>query len=257
MKNISLGLVILPLLIISCTIERIDNDDSIGTLDSKVSAKKSEKSAGVGQNLIPENPANVYDYAGKLHNELLDVYLAGNYQYSTILQISEQVQAIAAVNEDVALLNSATNVSALNSAASIPANLEEIQGIIDNPAGKLDNLLVNSSMTDAAKISLYSFMNATVLWENEDYEIIYQSIISYESAVMDNTEFSDEDKRVILTTSSIARYSIYYEKKRKDEDWDSNVGNRVGAVSGALDNSFVAIIRSLIAGIMINNLVAD
>lgn len=248
MKNISLGLVILPLLIISCTTERIDNDDSIGTLDSKVSAKKSEKSAGVGQNLIPENPANVYDYAGKLHNELLDVYLAGNYQYSTILQISEQVQAIAAENEDVVLLNSAT---------SILANLEEIQEIIDNPEGKLDNLLANSSMTDAAKISLYSFMNATLLWENEDYEIIYQSIISYESAVMDSTEFNDEDKRVILTTSSIARYSIYYEKKRKDEDWDSNVGNRVGAVSGALDNSFIAIIRSLITEIVINNLVTD
>ena len=248
MKNISLGLVILPLLIISCTTERIDNDESIGTLDSKVSAKKSEKSAGVGQNLIPENPANVYDYAGKLHNELLDVYLAGNYQYSTILQISEQVQAIAAENEDVALLNSAT---------SILANLEEIQEIIDNPEGKLDNLLANSSMTDAAKISLYSFMNATLLWENEDYEIIYQSIISYESAVMDSTEFNDEDKRVILTTSSIARYSIYYEKKRKDEDWDSNVGNRVGAVSGALDNSFIAIIRSLITEIVINNLVTD
>jgi hypothetical protein len=248
MKNISLGLVILPLLIISCTTERIDNDDSIGTLDSKVSAKKSEKSAGVGQNLIPENPANVYDYAGKLHNELLDVYLAGNYQYSTILQISEQVQAIAAVNEDVALLSSATSVS---------ASLEERQEIIDNPASKLDNLLANSSMTDAAKISLYSFMNATLLWENEDYEIIYQSIISYESAVMDSTEFNDEDKRVILTTSSIARYSIYYEKKRKDEDWDSNVGNRVGAVSGALDNSFIAIIRSLITEIVINNLVTD
>ena len=246
MKNISLGLVILPLLIISCTTDTLDTAD---TLDSKISSKKSEKAARLVQNLTPENPANVYDYAGKLHNDILEAYLAGNYQYSTIVQISEQVQAIAAANSDVALLNLERN---------LPDNLEEIQEIINNPDAKLDEAITNSSMTSAAKISLSSFMNAALLWGNEEYGAIYQSIISYESAVMTNTNFSDEDKRIILTTSSIARYSIYYDKKPPyDEDWETSVGNRVGAVSGAVDNSLTAISRSLITGIMLSNLVTD
>ena len=246
MKNISLGLVILPLLIISCTTDTIDTAD---TVDSKVSGKKSEKGARLVQILSPENPENVYDYVGKLHNDLLETYLAGNYQYSTNTQISEQLEAIVAMNSDVALLNLETSVA---------VNLEEIQAIVNNPEAKLDDAIANSSMTTAAKISLSSFMSAALLWKNEEYAAIYQSIISYESAVISNTEFSVEDKRIILTTSSIARYSIYYDKKPPyDEDWETSVGNRVGAVSGAVDNSLTAISRSLIVRIMISNLVAD
>lgn len=246
MKNISLGLVILPLLIISCTTDAIDTAD---TIDSKISGKKSEKGAPLIQSLSPENAENVYDYAGKLHNDLLETYLAGNYQYSTNTQISEQLEAIVAMNSDVALLNLETSVA---------VNLEEIQAIVNNPEAKLDDAIANSSMTTAAKISLSSFMSAALLWKNEEYAAIYQSIISYESAVISNTEFSVEDKRIILTTSSIARYSIYYDKKPpNDEDWETSVGNRVGAVSGAVDNSLTAISRSLKVRIMISNLVAD
>ncbi|MFV5692900.1 hypothetical protein ACM55K_12810 [Flavobacterium sp. LT1R49] len=251
MKNISLCLLILSLLIISCTSDTIDTADSNadnGT-DSKVNSKESEKSARLVENLTPENPANVYDLAGKLHNDLLETYLAGNYQYSTIAQISEQVEAIAAANSDVAHLNLERN---------LPANVEEIQEIINNPEAKLDEAIANSSMTTAAKSCLSGFMNAALLWENEAYGVIYQSIISYESSVMTNSNFSDEDKRIILTTSSIVRYSLYYDTKPPyDEDWESNVGNRVGGVSGAIDNSYTAISRSLITGIMINNLAAD
>lgn len=245
MKNISLGLVILQLLIVSCTTDNIDGTYSI---DKKVSGKKSEKSARLVQNLSPENPANVYDLAGKLHNEILDIYLAGNYQHNTVTQISQQVEAIAAVNNDLVLLNLETN---------LPINLEEIQEIVNNPQAKLDETIANSSMTNAAKESLSSFLNAALFWENDEYGEIYDSIISYESSVITNTQLTDEDKRIILTTSSIARFSLYYAKERKDKDWEGSVGNRAGAFSGAINNSFTAVSRSLVTGIMINNLVAD
>ncbi|RTY78832.1 hypothetical protein EKL97_13635 [Flavobacterium sp. LS1P28] len=243
MKNISLGLVILSLLIVSCTTESIDNTESI---NGKVSSKKSEKSVRLVQNLTPENPANIYDLAGKLHNDILDVYLTGNYQYNTIAQISQQVEAIAAENNDLVLLTVGTN---------LPNNLDVIQEIVDNPHAKLEEAIANSTMTNVAKGSLSSFMNDVVLWKNDEYGAIYQSIISYESSVMTNPQFNNEDKRIILTTSSIVRYSLYYSKGRKDEDWDSSVGNRVGGLSGAINNSSIAITRSLVTGIMINNLV--
>ncbi|TRX30651.1 hypothetical protein FNW52_19815 [Flavobacterium sp. ZT3R18] len=245
MKNISLGLVILPLLILSCTTDTIENTESI---NGKVSNKKSEKLTCLVQNLTPENPVNIYDIAGKLHNDILDVYLAGNYQYNTIAQISQQIEAIAAENNDLMLLNLGTN---------LPINLDVIQEIVNNPQTKLDEAIANSTMTNVAKSSLSSFMDDVLLWESNPYEEIYQSIVAYESSVIANAEFNDEDKRIILTTSSIVRYSLYYVKERKDEDWDSSIGNRVGGLSGAIDNSSSAVKYSLVTGIMINNLVTD
>lgn len=245
MKNISLGLVILTLLIFSCTTDSIDNTENI---NGKVSSKKSEKLARLVQKLTPENPANIYDLAGKLHNHILDIYLVGNYQYNTIAQISQQSEAIAAEDNDLMLLNLGINP---------PINLEVIQEIVNNPQAKLDEAIANSTMTNVAKGSLASFMNYVLLWENNEYGAIYQSIISYESSVMTNPQFNNEDKRIILTTSSIVRYSLYYAKERKDEDWDSSVGNRVGGLSGAINNSSIAITRSLVTGIMINNLVLE
>lgn len=195
MKNISFPLVILSLLIVSCSTDTIDTVESI---NNKVSNRKSEKTARLAQDLTPENPANIYDYAGKLHNDILDVYLAGNYQYTTIAQISQQIEIIAAANNDLMLLNSGTN---------LPIDLDLVQEIVNNPQVKLDQAIVNSSMTSAAKDSLSSFMSNVILWENQSYQEIYESIISYESAVIANPVFNNEDKRIILTTSSIVRYS--------------------------------------------------
>ena len=243
MKNISLYLMILSLLIISCSADPIDTASSI---NNKESSKKSEKTARMTESLPPANSENVYDYAGKFHNKLLEAYLAGNYQDSTMVQISEQVLAIAASNSDLALLDLEMN---------IPANLEEMEAIVHSPETMLNETIANSSMTTAAKNSLSSFMDAVLLWENEEYEVIYQSIISYESVVLTNPQFSSEDKRIILTSSAITRYSLYYNTQPPyDEDWETSVGNRVGGVSGAIENPFTAITNALITGIITNNI---
>jgi hypothetical protein len=242
MKKFSKSLVVLTLLITSCTTDTIETVEST---DSNVSINKTKRTARLESNLTPENPANVYDSAGKLHNDILDIYLAGNYQYTTIAEINQQIEAITAANSNLILLNSQTNQ---------PANLVEMQEIIDSPQAKLDEVISNSTMTNAAKISLSNFMNDVLLWKNNPYEDTYQLIVSYESSVIANTQFTCEDKRIILTTSSITRYSIYYEEERKDKDWGASVGNRVGGISGAIDNSSTAVNSSLVIGIMINNL---
>lgn len=245
MKNISLRLVILPFLIVSCTHDTID---TLASIDSKISNKKLEKTARLVQNLTPENPANIYDLAGKLHNDILDIYLAGNYQHNTIAQISQQIEVIVAENN---------NSTLLNLEIALPTNLDVIQEIINNPQTKLDQTIANSTMTTAAKDSLSRFMADVLLWENHSYEEIYASVLSYESAVIANPTFNNEDKRIILTTSSIVRYSIYYSSIDKDKDWDISIGHRVAGLSGAIDNSSVAIIRSLVTGIMIHNLLTE
>jgi hypothetical protein len=246
MKNIPFLLMILSPLIVSCTADPIVTAENI---ENTISIEESkQKTARLMQDLTPENPANIYDFAGKLHNDILDVYLAGNYEYTTIVQISQQVEIIAAANNDLMLLDTGI---------VLPTNLDLIQEIINNPQAKLDQAIVNSPMTNAAKNSLSDFMNNLLLWENQPYEEIYESIISYESDVISNTTFNNEDKRIILTTSSIIRYSIYYDIVDKDKDWDTSTGHRVAGLSGAIDNSSLAIKRSLVTGIMIHNLILE
>lgn len=206
MKNLSLWLLIVPLLIVSCTADTIDSADSI----TNKSGGKSEESARLVHNLTPENPANAYDIAGKLNNDILDVYLASNDNYDTTAAISQQFEAIT-----------------------------------------------SSSMTYEAKLSLSSFMSAVLLWENAEYEQIHQAIISYESSVMAHSQFNIADKRIILTTSSMVRYSLFYVKERKDKDWESIVGNRVGGGSDVVDKLATAAKMALITRILQKNLAAD
>ncbi|MBU0941519.1 MAG: hypothetical protein KKD36_08815 [Bacteroidetes bacterium] len=244
MKNTSLWLVILPLLIVSCTNDSINDTERI---ENKVANKKSGKLNRTMQNLSPENSANEYDIAGKLHNDILEIYLTDNYQYTTIAEVNQRIKSIVAAN---------TSLSALNLDANSAVDLEEINEIITNPQSKLQGTIANSSLTTIAKLSLSNFMNTVTTLENEEYESIYQTIVSYESYVITDPQFTSEDKRIILTTSSLVRYSLYFAKERKDKDWDSSVGNRAGAIVGALENSSTAVTRSLVTGILTNNLIA-
>lgn len=91
MKNLLLLLVILVSTLISCTNESIDNTE---ILDDVLIENESKKTTKLLQNLSPENPANEFDIAGKIHNDILDVYLSGNYTFNTIPQISQKVDSI-------------------------------------------------------------------------------------------------------------------------------------------------------------------
>ena len=238
MKNSLLRSAVLTLLMVSCTADPIVEIESIDSAGSP--EKPKQKTARLMQNLSPENPANIYDFAGKIHNEILDVYLAGNYQNNTIPQISQQIELIAAQNN---------NLAPSDVGANMPVNPVLIQEVISDPQDKLNQTILDSAMSASAKSSLSSFMNNTLLWENHSYGEIYGDIIAYESTVIGNALFTSEDKRIILTASSIIRYSAYFDLERKDKDWDNSAGHRVGAVSGAVDNSFAAIFRSLVTGI--------
>ncbi|TDP00303.1 hypothetical protein [Flavobacterium sp. 245] len=241
MKNLLVMLVIIVSLLVSCTNENIDENTTL--VENSLSKKKSNHSGKMIQTTSPENPDNPYDIAGKIHNDILDSYLTASYPFTTMIQISHTVDSISALNNDF------TNLQ-----ATLPLNFGEIQETVDSPQLKLEQAIANSGMTNAAKICLADFMASIVLWETGEYEVIHPSIISFETSVINNTQFTNEDKRIILTTSSIARYSIYYAKEIKDKDWETSVGNRVGALQGAIANSSTAVNRSVLTGIIIQNL---
>ena len=239
MKSISFSLIILVLLTFSCTSDTVNSEEIItrGTAE-----KKLKKAQSLEETLTAENPSNIYDLAGKLHNEILDVYLNENYQYYRIPLISQQICAIVNANTEFSFLNLDDQ----------PACLEKCQDIANDPQMKFDESIANSSLSNLAKVSFSDFMETLLFLEGANYETVHQFIVSYESGVMADAQFSDEDKRIILTTASITRYSLYYEGRRKDKDWESSVGNRAGAFMGAIDNLDSAVGRSLVIGIMAN-----
>lgn len=233
MKNFLISM--MAVLALSCT-NNYAREDSISTFKKKDAASK--KNAG----LNPENTANAYDIAGKIHNEILDAYLSGNFSDHTINGVSSKIDSISFLNSDLQNLPS-----------HYPVNFQEIQGIVNSPEVQLEQIIANAPMSTASKNCLSELMSLAALWQNNDYDVIHQSIISFEAAVTNNQQFTAEEKRIILTSSAITRYSLYYASKRKDKDWETSVGNRVGAVQGALSNSATAVTRSLLAGILSGN----
>ncbi|MCV9926299.1 hypothetical protein OIU83_01440 [Flavobacterium sp. LS1R49] len=236
MKTISLWLVILPSLLISCTNEQIittgvENISKKTALNSKSSILRD-----------PANPANPYDAAGKAHNAILEIYeTLDTSTDTTILRISQRVNEIALQNKELATLNMGNDTSLISP--------KEIEEILRNPMVKFDQSLSKSAMTNSAKLCLSDFIDSLLLLEKEDYELIYQTIVLFEASVINNKKFTALDKKIILSATSIARYLIQVKKKRKDPDWKTSTGNLIGGVIGAIDNSFKAVTASVIIGV--------
>ena len=196
----------------------------------------------------PKNNTNPYDTIGRIQNQVLDIYLSANHNHSTIEQINGEIELIT---------NNYGNTSIGNSTQAPFSIGLQINNIVNAPQSSLNTIIANSHLTNQAKTNLSGFINSLLFLKNEEYEDIYEFIITYESSIVGNMVFNNEDKRIILTISSLARYSFYYEKKRKDKDWETSVGNIVASVSGALENSLTAVSMALVTGISQNTIVTE
>lgn len=197
---------------------------------------------------IPQNYINPYDTIGKLQNYILDIYLSTNHNHNTIEEINGEVQTMVSIYGN-------SNIG--NTVQLSLTSINQINNPLNTTESNLNTIIGNSQLTSQAKISLSGFINSLFLLVDEEYEDIHEFIIAYELGTINNSEFNDEDKRIILTTSSLSRYSFYYEKKRKDKDWETSVGNIMSGISGALENSLTALNSALVTGIFHNTIVTD
>lgn len=225
-----------PFLLTSCTDELVIEPET-NALHNEILQRK-----GL---LTPRNCINPYDTIGKIQNMVLDIYLSANHNHGTIEEINEEIKSIT---------NNFSNIS-LESISSTYSPIGLISDIVNSPGNSLNTIITNSHLTNHAKLSLTGFIDSLLFLQAEEYEDIHELIITYESFVIENMTLNNEDKRVILTTSSIARYSFYYEKKRKDKDWETSVGNIAASVSGALENSLTAVSMALVTGLSQNTMI--
>lgn len=237
MKNLKVWLVILPLFTIACS------DEYTGEITETAHMTESAKKSGIGPKLSigPNNPANPFDIAGSIHNEILETLNETNFSSQSIEDITILIDSVSAVYPELVPLSSYSTLS---------TRLSEITWIV-NSYDAIDDVLVASTLGVSAKTSFLTFVNSLALTANDPNEDIHSMIVSYEESILANTGFTTDDKRILLTTTSVVRYSAY--RERKDKDWETSVTKIAATVSGAEQGLVLGLKMALIVGICKNN----
>lgn len=240
MKNLYLWIAIITILS-SCS-----PDDKAEQVQKNLSVQSNLAMRKTG--LYPENMANEFDSSGQLHNEISEAYLAGNTSETTTAAILGRIETIANANSDF---------NALKTGYYSPST-SRLDYIFSNQYSCYLDIISNSSMSLKGKLSLSEFLASVMLQrdQGQPYEMIYEFIISYESSILADPLLTGSDRRIILTTASITRYSFYFaqkhKKKPRDRDWDISWGNIVAGTEGDESSMAKAIIMSATLGIMSN-----
>ena len=236
MKLFYLSLIVIPFFI-SCSDTSTTKEP--GFMSSKISDS------------MPFNSNNPFEVAGQLHNTLYESYYSADSLEEDISSISNRVTQLA--NQNIVFMSWA--------GSSFPViSKDKIDYILSNSSVSQTEIIESSLIAPSSKSSFSDFIDSVVLLcdTEDDYFVIYDFIVTYEESILSNTTLSAYDKKIILTTTSIARHSAYERKKRpkknRDPEWDLMVGNIVAGIDGASDSLEKAVLMSLITGISENDL---
>lgn len=242
MKTLTLWTIILTLFT-SCSTENETSisDDGQTNITSNTVLRKS--------GLYPENSNNLYDAAGQLYYAISDTYLLqGNVSVTTTETIT-QIESIANLNEEYVTLRPATYLS---------PTAARIDYILSNQQTTALNIIASSSMTANAKLSLSNFLTTLMIYRDlqKEYDLIYRLIVDYETAIIESNTLTANDKKIILTTTSVSRYGFYFaskhRRKPRDRDWDISWGHIIASTDGSEENTASAIVKSAVCGIITN-----
>ena len=234
MKNLKVLAAILPLISASCSDEYTGEATETANVVNAITKK-----SGV----TPNNALNPYDFTGQMHNDILADLENTDLNLHSIPFIANAVDSVYSSNPGIISLSSGNPL--------LTARLLEITAMVNNN-NLLPSVLAASSMRTPARISLSTFIDSLTLDHDHPYEQIYNQIISYEAAILANTEMNISEKRIILTTTSVVRYSSY-EKKRKDKDWETSVTSIAATIAGSDECPALAIKMAAMVGLCKNN----
>ena len=200
MKKVFLFLAILmcysiSFILQSCSTDSLSSQENLPTGFEKVKLNATKNSKSRVE--IAANSANPFDDEGQA------LYKQGSYP---ILKISRKGSVTSKVKS-----------SDSNSVAS-----SKVLVILSD---SLSEIFANWDVSVEAKVSFSRFINSLLFLSKteEHYEVLYDFIIHYEASILTSETFSDKDKEVILTNSSVVRYETYEESirppKNKDPDW--------------------------------------
>lgn len=233
MKNLKFWAAVLPLFITACS------NEYTGDASESAHIGATTKKSGIA----PHNTANPYDIAGSIHNDILENLENANFNSGSIESIANAIDSVSISYQGITSLPSGN--------PAVSTRLAEITAIVNN-TDALYNVLTASSLELSARNSFSTFINTLLLGSSNPYEDIHSAVVSYEANILASTLMSSEDKRIILTTTSIIRYSAY-KKKRKDKDWETSVTSIAAAVSGSDECLVLALKMAATVGLSKNN----
>lgn len=184
-----------------------------------------------------ENSKNKYDYVGSLHNEILGE-LVTKYDVAkmSLPEIEEKVKIIALSNKNY--------TERFKDAPYVSLSEKDIQnGIADYP-NKFVNIVNKSNVSEEAKEKLNELISH--LLENGEQmssKELFNYIVSFEDKVIESN-LKEEEKGLILSATSVARYSNYFwtvkepVKSSTSRFWHW-FGDLLGGVAGGVAGSFI------------------
>lgn len=182
--------------------------------------------------LQAENKLNPYDSIGRNYREFLSEYQNTNYNPTAFSGISTAVETI--MGSKAVIIDD--NEQALLSTS------------ISSPSSSLTTVLATSTLSQGAKDYITTFVDDFTTLRDQPFASAYTEVVNFENTVTNSIALTTNDKRVILTVTSLARYSLDH-SCCEDTDWETSVGNIVAATAGALTDSDKAIQYLLITRI--------
>lgn len=192
--------------------------------------------------------SNPYDFAGKIHNEILGSCMDNTALPVTVSGIIDLVESTAGTN---------TAFIALQTSAYQKLSVTKAQSILSD-SDCVATAVSGATISTAAKTALALFAAEFIkrCKATDDYGSIYTLITGFESDIVVDTSLSQHDKQVLLTTAAIVRYSQFTRKRPKkntDLDWEHNMFHLAGTIEGTSSGTAEAITSAVAIGIAENN----
>ena len=230
MKKLKAWVSVIPMLAIACS-------DDYHSPDVKTDISFKIKSLPATVNAVP----NPFENAGVLQNQILESYQSGKGGQNTLNAVVQRVDSIAALQPG------------LQPGALAEEHQIQVAWILAHQSTALPQILSASVLGAQAKLS---FDNLAGIMLRSDHPLAAEEgiacLVTYREAVLQNTSYTQEDKRILLTTCSFWEYSLR-RKRRTDLDWETSVGHIAAMLYGAERSLDVAVRISSVAGLCHNH----
>lgn len=237
MKNFPYLMFFLVLSILSCSTDDQLNDPSTN--------EKVEATSTVSQRIAPysaENRNNPFENAGRIYSAVLDQY--DNVLMGSNFQNNIQALEVAANSfPDFMALKPGNHYTSVSS--------QTIKNIMDNTYS-LEDALYDATLSSNGKLVLANFI---LDLENEvmtqSRETVHAFVIDFEDSLSQQGNLTDNDLRILFSTTSILRHAISYDSNEdRDKKWGSIKVGITAAVNGLCQDTSKGVLSASIVKIL-------
>ncbi|MFK8102002.1 MAG: hypothetical protein AB8G15_05750 [Saprospiraceae bacterium] len=172
-----------------------------------------------------ENPNNPYELVGKEHNLGSDA-IAPTPDFENLSNEEAHNVAVQSMENNTGMELELD----YETVASIYENIDQEQPLVMSTQGLHEDNVVSDNAYE--KLLQLEEMMAT----SENAEDLGNAILEFENTVLEESNLSEIDMKVVLGSSSIARYSLCYwmtASVDSDNPWHSFVGDEGNGLAGA------------------------